>query len=267
MKADGFSKVNDERKCSFYISDDLESQKVCKVLKNHVAWEVGVGDSSRIRKVISIGKCKYFLKVNALTHRNERIRTTLRIKRRGTYDWVLAEIDNGIRLAHLDYIPKVKAYGFKRNRLGLVTHAFVLMEFVESAHSVQELINKFPCRVNELVYASFGLIYKHIIDGFIHLDLWLGNIMLSECLKNGWLIDLEYCKFTKHPRLEEKLGYCLGYYHRHTLSGIMSLEQYLSIFNQWHQNTLGDMHCENINSFITKYSMNETARKTRFEMF
>ena len=148
----------------------------------------------------------YLTKSTSFRHRNNRLRATFGVKRRGSYDWPIAEIDNQIKLQSLDYIPRILAYGYKLGKSRTIKSVSITTEFKENTYNVREYIEKFPERLNDVLLTSFNLIIKHLSDDIIHLDLWIGNILVNEDLSQSWLIDIEYLKHSPRGRIEKKTG-------------------------------------------------------------
>ncbi len=185
-------------------------------------------NANKFHQVTKKNRLSYLTKANTIRHRNGRIRSTLGIKRRGSYDWAVAEIDNQIKLQGIDYIPKIIGYGTARGKSGIVKSISIVTEFKDNTYNLLEYINKFPNKVHSSIIVSFKLIKRHLDDNLIHLDLWGGNILVNKDLSKSWLIDLELLKRSPKRSFEEKIGFCLGYLYKHTaipVTSIKSLQQ------------------------------------------
>lgn len=108
---------------------------------------------------------------------------------------------------------------------------------------------------------------KQLNLGFIHLDLWAGNILVTEDLSHQWLIDLEHLKFEPKRSIERQLGFCLGYFYEHKLYNYTSIEDYLDLVKSWLtdiKSTLDHKKLLEITHYFSKKKMN---RKKRFKYF
>ena len=206
-------------------------------------------------------------KTRTLKHRNERLKATLGIKRLGTYIRSVAAIDNHIKLLDCQYIPKILGYGYVYGRLRLTKKVLIITEFKENTYNLKEFIEKFPNRIEKALDISFTMIKGHLNNGFIHLDLWMGNIIVNEELTQAWLIDLEYLKFNPKRSLEEKLGFCLGYFFSKKLSLLINEEKYLICLNCWLDKNFTGKTLQKIKENTIFFIKNTTTRKERMDFF
>ena len=206
-------------------------------------------------------------KTRTLKHRNERVKAALGVKRLGTYIRSVAAIDNHIKLLDCQYIPKILGYGYIYGRLRLTKKVLIITEFKENTYNLREFIKKFPNKIDKALEASFNMIKGHLNNGFIHLDLWMGNIIVNEELTKTWLIDLEYLKFNSKRSLEEKLGFCLGYFFTKKLSLLINEEKYLTFLNDWLDKNFTGKTLEKIKEHTNFFIKNTTTRKERMDFF
>ena len=177
---------------------------------------------------------KFVCKINKLSHRNKRIRSTLGIKRRGSYDWSVAEVDSYLKLVDKDYIPTIRGYGYERGQSGLIKKVICITEFKENTCNLEEYIKFNPENIDKAVLLAFDLFDKHINEGLIHLDLWLGNVVVKKDLSRSWLIDLEYFKTNSSRSYYEKFGNSLASFYSHTLCSYIKLDEYINLLTIWY---------------------------------
>lgn len=206
-------------------------------------------------------------KIRTLKHRNNRLKATLGIKKQGSHIRSIAEIDNHIKLLNCQYIPKILGYGYIYGNLHLAKKILIITEYKEKTYNLKELIEQFPNKTDKALELSFNMIKDHLNDGFIHLDIWLGNILINQDLTKTWLIDLEYLKFNSKRHLEEKLGFCLGYFFLYELSLLISEEKYLTLLNHWLKQNFSEKKLKKINKHIFFYIKNWKTRKERMDFF
>lgn len=206
-------------------------------------------------------------KTRTLKHRNERLKATLGLKRLGTYIRSVAAIDNHIKLLDCQYIPKILGYGYAHGRLRLTKKILIITEFKENTYNLKEFLEKFPNRIEKALDISFTMIKGHLNNGFIHLDLWMGNIIVNEELTKAWLIDLEYLKFNPKRSLEEKLGFCLGYFFIKKLPPFIDQEKYLIFLSCWLDKNFTGKTIERIRENTIFFIKNTTTRKERMDFF
>jgi len=206
-------------------------------------------------------------KVRKLKHRNDRLKATLGIKKQGSHIRSIAEIDNHIKLLNCQYIPKILGYGYIYGNLHLARKTLIITEYKEKTYNLKEFIEQFPDKTDKALELSFNMIKGHLNDGFMHLDIWLGNILINEDITKTWLIDLEYLKFNSKRPLEEKLGFCLGYFFLYELSLLISEKKYLTLLNHWLEQHFPKKTLQKISEHILFYIKNWKIRKERMEFF
>ena len=124
------------------------------------------------------------------------------------------------------------------------------------------LIKLYPENIRKAVLLSFGLFDKHIRDGLIHLDLWMGNVIVQEDLSCSWLIDLEYFKTGSSRNYYDKFGHCLASFYRHTLCSYLSFDQYIKLLTLWHGNNQSDSCIQQLTKHV---ELNLSSRMSRKE--
>jgi hypothetical protein len=247
-----------------YVSNSLYQDQSEYLLKSMITKLQDFSDKRNI-EVLSQGSKSYLVKTSSMRHRNESFRTTLGIKRRESYDWNAAEIFNQLELSHLSYVPGVIAYSYKRNKFGFVIGMVLVTEYIDNVLNVDEFINQYPAYLNDVLVSSFDLIKLHLEAGFVHLDIWAGNILVRKDLSQAWLIDFEYCKFNSTVEIEKKMGFCLGFFYKRNVCDRIVFSSYLKVIESWvyERNILIDF--VKMLEYCKFASHNDIGRKERFE--
>lgn len=176
----------------------------------------------------------FFLKSSKLRHWKHRLRSTFGIKRAGHYHSPIAEIHNHIALLEHDYIPRIQGYGVIQSPLGITERTLIITDYKKETLNLKEHLSLHPEKLESTLQTAFTLIKNHLQDDLIHLDLWMGNILIDTNTNQPWMIDVEVFKKTRKEGLTaEKLVFCLGYLFRLELSAFISFEQYLALVEQW----------------------------------
>jgi hypothetical protein len=241
------------------LDKDIQEELIEITLKN-------LQNSTKRKKteIINTSGLSVFSKTGSLRHRNNSIRATFGLKRRG---WNVPEIYNQLKLSSYTYIPNVFCYGYKRNHFGLVSSTTLVSEYKNNTFNIIELIEKHPNLITPALETSFDIILKHLSHNFIHLDLWASNILVTEDLSKQWIIDVDFCKFNPKKSLEEKLGFCLGYFHRHAISQYIPYSEYKIIVDRWISNKSIEINKNETLSYCAFFTENKMNRKALFNYF
>jgi hypothetical protein len=180
----------------------------------------------RIADVIPKKERSVISKTSISRHRNNAIRATFGIKRMGCYDRITAEIYNQLKLSEQEYLPHAYCYGYKINDFGSATTTTLITQYINDTFNIIEFIDAHPDLISPVINLAFDTIFNHLETPQIHLDLWAGNILVNKELTKSWKIDVAYFKFNTKRTTEEKLGFFLGYFHRHKISQYISLIEY-----------------------------------------
>lgn len=134
----------------------------------------------------------------------------------------MSEPENLKRQENLEFGPKV--YGFGWNSKGLLQEQYLIIEYLDNAHTVDSMLLQHPEKAENILLQIQTLFNSMLSQNFIHLDPHPKNIMLLED-GNIKLIDFEFCLF-KVNSLEVTLGFILGYFYHYWLNKFMSKEKY-----------------------------------------
>lgn len=141
------------------------------------------------------------------------------------------EICNNLEAEGSTHTPRLRAIAIQKEH-GLTRSIVIATDLLENHENLEEHLFLNPEKSEKLTRKSLILMKSMNSEQVHHLDLRIGNIMLSS--KTGKLsaIDLEYC-YTKKPRNpNEILGFQLGFMYSHTLRKFISEEKYLSIVRE-----------------------------------
>jgi len=216
---------------------------------------------------ITVNNEDLICKTNTLKHRNEKIRATLGISRRGTYDWPIAEIINSINLKHLDYVPNIIAFGYRLNAIGVVQSTVLLTEYINNSLTVEEYIKLYPENIWPCIQVALIQIIKCASDNFIHLDLWIGNILVNHDLSKSWVIDVEYCRLNSKASVESQIGHCIGYLFWYGLSEHIELKDYLAFCNNFIKENKLINNTDETLKHLTYAATHEIKRKKKLDIF
>jgi len=237
----------------------LLQKESCGKLAKNIKKDIGTIDSCDGNK--------YLFKARTLRHRNNRWRATFGVKRNNSYDSYISEIDNHKKALDVDYIPKIVAYAYVKGRLGIVRNTIIITEFKEGFYNVEEYIVAHPERINTVLIKSFDLIKRHVDDGLIHLDIWLGNILVNDDLSESWLIDLEYVQHDSGRTYEEKLGFCFGFFYKINLSSYIDEDDYFDLLSGWLETVLPIKDIRLIKDKARYFARTKISRKERLKLF
>ncbi len=252
---------------SLFVDRTLNSEAQKTLLAKMQDFISEIDDGRAVRTISDSAGRSYFCKVTTLNHWHKKIRTTFGIKRYRTYYGPVAEIINNLRVKDVRYFPGIIGYGFQRNALGLICKVIVLTEHIDNAINVQEFIKNKPDEIFVAIDVCLNLIKKHIYDGFLHLDIWMGNVLLSEDLCYCWLIDVEYLRFNSVAPLEDQFGFCLGYFYKHTLSSYLLDSEYFNHVHVWCAQHLRDLDIDIMMAKTVVAGKTEISRRERVMMF
>lgn len=174
-----------------------------------------------------------FIKARCLRHRNHRIKATLARFRLRSSSPAIAEIVNHINSANVSYIPKLVAFGYEKNRYGLIERVVIATEYCENSMTLREFLERFPDRRELAVTRALEVVGQKLEDGILHLDCWIENLLTDDQLSQMWLIDLEYCKVGSKASIEDQLGFCLGYLYNYRLHEYLPRDTYFSLARDW----------------------------------
>lgn len=180
----------------------------------------------------------------------------------------ITEIVNNLSMAHLGYVPGMLAYGYKRNRCGLISETAIATEFLGQCINLGEYLDLHPEKSTATIMAALEFMGKKLEDDVLHLDFWLGNVLIDPHTGKLWLIDLEYCRFRSEAAMEDKLAFCLGYFYHYRLGEYMTAESYFDLARSWlTQNFSDEVYAANILTRAERSLSNMLRRKERMATF
>lgn len=157
---------------------------------------------------------RLFVKTASIGGLRSRVRVTLgRQRRRGGFDWLVAEFLNSVEARMRGVpMPRVKGIGYRRASSGLIKEVFLVSELLDGYVDGLEWLRR-PGTDREVflrrAFALMRLLYEKEVH---HLDLWVGNLMVAvhepQVLK---VIDLENCYIGPTAYPEELLGFQFGF--------------------------------------------------------
>jgi|SRR5690554_2693237 len=205
-------------------------EEICLTLRR----ELGSNNSRQKNLVAELtGSTTVFCKIRALPRLKYRLRATATAAGISQNCPAITEIINNLSMAHLDYVPRMVAYGYRRNRWGLITETAIATEFHDECVNLREYLDLHPDQRETTILAALELMARKLKDEVLHLDFWLGNVLIEKNSGKLWLIDLEYCRFKSDAALEDKLTFCLSYFYHYQLSRYLSPASYFDVVRPW----------------------------------
>ncbi len=169
---------------------------------------------------LQVDQTRYFIKTTRLDSVAAKLRVTFGLRRRsGAWDWPIAELRNCRKANQItSKAPQLLGYGKVRNPLGLVREVVLIHEdltgYIDGAQWVRCYKHELPRLVPRLIDCILELNRLHLY----HLDLWLGNFMLTDNPEpEVRVIDFENCFLRPTKYLPETLGYQLGLLYEYEL--------------------------------------------------
>lgn len=135
-------------------------------------------------------------------------------KRNGMYDWSLEELINTREAAMRGApVPKLKGFGYRRSKLGLIQDVFLITELLANHVDGLTMVRENPQAVHHVIESTFELLYALHGQDITHMDLWAANVMLPE-KGRAQAIDLENSFSEPTHYLNETLGFQCGFFYR-----------------------------------------------------
>ena len=209
----------------------------------------------------------YFCKSRFLPKTKNKVRATLTALRLSRSCPAITEITNNLNMAHLDYVPTMLAYGFRKNACGLISGTAIATEFLGSCMNLREYLELYPDKRESIITSALSLISIKLKDEVFHLDFWLENILIDRETAQLWLIDLEYCRFKSSTSYQDQLSFCLGYFYHCRLNEYISSESYFTIVESWLAEKMDSNHAKEILSNAVNHSVISMNRRTRMARF
>lgn len=170
--------------------------------------------SKRVSAPLDCAVSKLFTKREQLDSLKKRWRVQRgNPKRDGLYDWSLEELINTREAARRDApVPKLKGFGYRRSRLGLIQDIFLITELLTDHVDGLTKVREEPESIYHVIEATFELLHALHGQGITHMDLWAGNVMLPKS-GQAQAIDLENSFSGATDYLNETLGFQFGFFY------------------------------------------------------
>lgn len=185
--------------------------------------------SSRSFGRLCFGQGTYFIKTTEITQLQEQLRMTLGLQRRvGGYGWPVAEVINTSQAITRGLnTPKLCGFGYKRSRLGLIKEVFIVTDWLNEHVNGLEWLQSKKTDPKEFFEYCFQAMLEMHQKNIWHLDLWVGNVMLSPLSPNKLtVIDLENCYIGETGYTSETLGFQFGFLYYRDINKYLSEEDY-----------------------------------------
>lgn len=163
---------------------------------------------------LSIDAEQYFIKTTQLSSMAAKLRVTFGLPRRpGAWDWPIAEIRNCRKINQItSATPRLLGYGKIRNTFGLVHEVVLIHENLTDHTNGAQWVKRYKNELPKLIPHLIDCILELNRLDIYHLDLWLGNFMLTDSPEpKVRAIDFENCFLRPTKYLPETLGYQLGF--------------------------------------------------------
>lgn len=170
--------------------------------------------SKRVSAPLDCAVSKLFTKRERLDSLRKRWRVQRgNPKRNGMYDWSLEELINTREAARRGApVPKLKGFGYRRSKLGLIADVFLITELLTDHVDGLTTVRAKPEAIHPVIEATFELLHALHSEGITHMDLWAGNVMLPKSGK-AQAIDLENSFFEATDYPNETLGFQFGFFY------------------------------------------------------
>lgn len=215
---------------------------------------------------LQIDESRYFIKTIQLDSLGAQLRATLNLRRRsGRWDWPIAELRNSRRANRITALgPKLLGFSKIRNANGLVSEVVLIHQDLEGHINGAQWAKRYPYELTRLIPRLINCITKLNSLNIYHLDLWLGNFMLTDNPEpEVRVIDFENCFFKKTDYLPETLGYQLGLLYEYELHQYLDESKYDQLV-QNHAPLQSDEDKNRFHTFFAYYKHHGAGRKERY---
>ena len=219
----------------------------------------------RLWDCLQIDDTRYFIKTTQLDSLSAKLRVTLNLRRRsGRWDWPIAELRNSRRANSITPLaPKLLGFSKIRNASGIVSEVVLIHQDLEGHINGAQWAKRYPHELTRLVPRLLNCITELNSMGIHHLDLWLGNFMLTDNPEpEVRVIDFENCFFKKTDYLPETLGYQLGLLYEYELHKYIDEETYDKFIHN-HASQLSEEESNRFHVFFAYYKKHGAGRKER----
>lgn len=178
---------------------------------------------------LQIDDARYFIKTTQLDSTAAKLRVSLGLRRRsGARDWPIAELRNCRKVnLRTQTAPKLLGYSKVRNTIGLVSEVVLIHEDLTEHINGPQWVKRYQPELTRLIPRLIDCILELNRLHIHHLDLWLGNFMLTDSPEpRVRVIDFENCFLRPTKYLPETLGYQLGILYEYELHKHMNEVEY-----------------------------------------
>jgi len=170
--------------------------------------------AKRVSAPLSCARSQLFAKREKLDSLKKKLRIQRgRPKRNGMYDWPLEELINTHEASRRGAkVPRLIGYGYSRSKFGLMQDFFLITELLNEHEDGLARIRKAPEAVQEVMAATFELLFDLHRQGITHMDLWAANVMMPKQGK-AKAIDLENSFSEPGNFFSETLGFQFGFFY------------------------------------------------------
>lgn len=178
---------------------------------------------------LQVDDARYFIKTTRLDSAAAKLRVSLDLRRRsGTYDWPIAELHNSRKVNRITpAAPKLLGYSKVRNAIGLVGEVVLIHEDLTGHINGAQWVKRYQAELPRLIPRLIECIHELNRLHIHHLDLWLGNFMLTDSPEpKVRVIDFENCFLQPTEYLPETLGYQLGLLYEYEIHKHMNEAEY-----------------------------------------
>lgn len=228
---------------------------------------VGKNDEARGRERVKIDGRTYFCKFELFSGKRRKFRATFGIYRRGMLERSLEEISNLLKSQACGLTPKIYAFGYRKNMLGLVSNVFIIQECLEGAINLEEYLRASPQKVEQIATQFIRTVKSAVSRGVVHLDPWARNVMTTPDLSRAWLVDLEYCRVgEKNWCVEQALGFSCCHFFLAGICDYLSWPEYRKLVLDICSSSV-ELDLQRLSSFLDDFHANERSRKQRLQEF
>lgn len=176
---------------------------------------------------------------------------------------LINEYENLKALSHLDFIPKVYAFG-RCDSFPLEKEVLVV-EYYENSLTADEMIIKYPERRYEIVRAVFELFLNAWEAGFAHMDPHPKNILFDDfdALR---FIDFECCCLAVEDK-EFYFGFSMGYFFHYWFYKYFEVSEYSDFVYSFMGKHFEELDIVRFDLFYKKFKNFRVSRAKRYKCF
>lgn len=173
------------------------------------------------------------------------------------------EYRNLMALSHLDFIPKVYAFGVCSSFP--VKEECLVIEYYEGALTADEMIQKYPSSKALILENIFLLFLKAWEGGFAHIDPNPGNILFLSFSELKF-IDLEGC-FLGAIDKEFYFGFAIGTFYYYWFSKYVDESYFFKILSEFIFENAQDLDFDIFHAYYHFFKANDVSRREKIKLF